>query len=395
MSISVKCACGKNLHVPDHAAGKKVRCPACKAVVEVAPAGSATHISSQQPRRATPIAAKPARRLGSVTAPAPDEPVTKTRSIAPTLVVVGLVATFVCLLAGGGFAAYWFILRKPNATAQSSSSGSDEQSQHDRSLGLHEKYLPDDTKQITSRNFARIRSSALFAELKSKKSSSRRGLKPDIAELELVDDDVDRETVAMTPVFQTKFTLVRIVSLNRDFDLTDFAKQKKWKERKAGNQTLYAKRDDSEYWWTSPEKRVLIRGPVTDIEKISSHTKAPELRPSMKRLMDLADFSRCHVVLEDTTDSKGSGSGYLSQLEGMVFVSDITTEITDTVMMVFEDAQTAEVNMKELEDDMKKHTAKGTEQSISRVDSRIVGTQSTSAETARQDPAKHVGTFEP
>lgn len=35
MPISLSCSCGKALRVPDSAAGKKAKCPACAAVLEV------------------------------------------------------------------------------------------------------------------------------------------------------------------------------------------------------------------------------------------------------------------------------------------------------------------------------------------------------------------------
>jgi hypothetical protein len=35
MPIIVPCGCGKQLRVPDAAAGKKTRCPACQAVIPV------------------------------------------------------------------------------------------------------------------------------------------------------------------------------------------------------------------------------------------------------------------------------------------------------------------------------------------------------------------------
>lgn len=35
MPITLNCACGKSLRVPDSAAGKKAKCPACAAVLDV------------------------------------------------------------------------------------------------------------------------------------------------------------------------------------------------------------------------------------------------------------------------------------------------------------------------------------------------------------------------
>lgn len=48
MPIVVRCTCGKALSVKDELAGKRVRCPACKAVLEVPPAERAA------PARACP-----------------------------------------------------------------------------------------------------------------------------------------------------------------------------------------------------------------------------------------------------------------------------------------------------------------------------------------------------
>jgi hypothetical protein len=84
MPIRVSCSCGKPLQVPDAAAGKAVKCPACAAIVRIpaagasaaatgtAPSAPATR-SQQAPRpqapatgqRLTPQPAKPPQRAGT------------------------------------------------------------------------------------------------------------------------------------------------------------------------------------------------------------------------------------------------------------------------------------------------------------------------------------------
>jgi len=70
MPITFNCACGKTLRVDDGLAGKRARCPACQGVVPIpVPAPAADHgfevvedTAPPPPRRATPVAAKPAAK---------------------------------------------------------------------------------------------------------------------------------------------------------------------------------------------------------------------------------------------------------------------------------------------------------------------------------------------
>lgn len=61
MPITVSCSeCGTTLKAPDNAAGRKVKCPKCSAVIAV-PAEAAEQISSEPPARTRPAPPPPAR----------------------------------------------------------------------------------------------------------------------------------------------------------------------------------------------------------------------------------------------------------------------------------------------------------------------------------------------
>jgi hypothetical protein len=60
MPIAIMCECGKSIRVKDEFAGKKVRCPACKAVVRV-PA-----VDDEVPTLEEPASPKPSSRLEEV-----------------------------------------------------------------------------------------------------------------------------------------------------------------------------------------------------------------------------------------------------------------------------------------------------------------------------------------
>ncbi|MBN9118686.1 MAG: hypothetical protein J0I06_05940 [Planctomycetes bacterium] len=93
MPVRVSCTCGKHLQVPDAAAGKKVRCPACQAVLTVPadaprPAFGAGNtpkpVAAPNPPRPKPLAPaeeKPAKEAMSLDddteEPAPKRPATK------------------------------------------------------------------------------------------------------------------------------------------------------------------------------------------------------------------------------------------------------------------------------------------------------------------------------
>ena len=64
MPITVSCSeCGTNLKAPDNAAGRKVKCPKCSAVIAVPADAVEDNISSAPPSRTSPAAPPlPARR---------------------------------------------------------------------------------------------------------------------------------------------------------------------------------------------------------------------------------------------------------------------------------------------------------------------------------------------
>src|SRR5687767_3644677 len=62
MPLSVRCSCGKSLNVPDHLAGKRGKCPACGAAVEVRAAAPANKPAKPAPEDARPGRATEKRR---------------------------------------------------------------------------------------------------------------------------------------------------------------------------------------------------------------------------------------------------------------------------------------------------------------------------------------------
>src|SRR5438067_4672369 len=59
MPITLNCACGKTLRVADEHAGKRVKCPACAAVLTAARAGAAADGPPPPPAASAPVG-KPA-----------------------------------------------------------------------------------------------------------------------------------------------------------------------------------------------------------------------------------------------------------------------------------------------------------------------------------------------
>ena len=63
MPITLNCACGKILRIPDQHAGKRVKCPACNGILATAPPQPAFEVVEDEPRKLTtarPVA-QPAR----------------------------------------------------------------------------------------------------------------------------------------------------------------------------------------------------------------------------------------------------------------------------------------------------------------------------------------------
>lgn len=63
MPITLNCACGKILRIPDQHAGKRVKCPACNGILSTAPPQPAFEVVEDEPRKLTtarPVA-QPAR----------------------------------------------------------------------------------------------------------------------------------------------------------------------------------------------------------------------------------------------------------------------------------------------------------------------------------------------
>ena len=63
MPITLNCACGKILRIPDQHAGKRVKCPACHGILSTAPPQPAFEVVEDEPRKLTtarPVA-QPAR----------------------------------------------------------------------------------------------------------------------------------------------------------------------------------------------------------------------------------------------------------------------------------------------------------------------------------------------
>lgn len=77
MPIRVACVCGKQLQVPDTAAGRKVRCPACQAVVSV-PDSTPSTSESVDKRPAFGSGSRPAPPLKSTPGPAVKEEESRT-----------------------------------------------------------------------------------------------------------------------------------------------------------------------------------------------------------------------------------------------------------------------------------------------------------------------------
>lgn len=60
MPVTLNCTCGKILRVPDEHAGKRVKCPACSAVISSAPPEPAFEVVEDEPRQLAPT--RPAAR---------------------------------------------------------------------------------------------------------------------------------------------------------------------------------------------------------------------------------------------------------------------------------------------------------------------------------------------
>src|SRR5438477_8429795 len=77
MPITFDCACGKTLRVNDDLAGRKARCPACQAVVDIpAPAADPGFevVEDAAPPPAKPLLARPVLARPPARPPAPPPP---------------------------------------------------------------------------------------------------------------------------------------------------------------------------------------------------------------------------------------------------------------------------------------------------------------------------------
>jgi hypothetical protein len=61
MPITLNCACGKILRIPDQHAGKRVKCPACNGILATAPPQPAFEVVEEEPKQLTPARPQSAR----------------------------------------------------------------------------------------------------------------------------------------------------------------------------------------------------------------------------------------------------------------------------------------------------------------------------------------------
>jgi hypothetical protein len=110
MSISLGCACGKRLRVPDEQAGKRVQCPGCQAVVRVPAPQTVTQRPSTNPTRSDwpgssvvdePLLPAPALKKRKKA---------KGPSWALLAAVLGVLVVFLGLFCIGGGVLAWFLI---------------------------------------------------------------------------------------------------------------------------------------------------------------------------------------------------------------------------------------------------------------------------------------------
>jgi hypothetical protein len=399
MSITVHCSCGKNLEAPERMAGKKARCPSCKQALSI-PFPDDDEQDAVAPRKAAGSRAarygydtggdEAPRRQRDVDLNDDGGPNAKKRAAAGSnkmMLILGIGSVLAVLallvLAGGGFAVYWFLIRdgdSSTASVSGSNSSTSSLESGDAGLGTHQKYLPDNTGAVMSYRMDRIRSTAFYKDLTTGMASGRilRVLSENFG---VAEDDIERLTMAGNNrepfvIFTTK----------KPSTWNEIARKRQFKDQAVGSYTMYTV--NVKMALVVPESGICLQGTPEIVEAVLRRARNPVLNEKLKKAMDLVDFSKYFAMVANP--SALPGPDYWRQAEAVFEEVDISSGFTETATILFKDAKTAEDMQPSIEADAKKqHERPDTgEFSVSIAGSKVIVKETMTADEAKNYKAK-------
>jgi hypothetical protein len=373
MAIVLQCDCGKTLKVSDDFAGKKARCPGCKAVLDIPAAdGDEEAVVAKPKQRARdddddddrPRSKKAARNddddddepraKKAARDDDEDRPRKKKKKGSKKLLLI-------LLLGGGAVALVFFAVVGYAALAYFIGLWP-----FGGGLGAEMKWVPDGCKHIRSERVAHARASKVWKSIESELSADdKKNMSKQYDRLGLSIEDIERETHASDKEGKG----VTIITTNKSLKASDIASKKgsaeggtKYKETKVGSYTMYEPDTGSgpggpgrgfggAMAFAVPDSKIYIEGPRDLIEAVLKRDKKPDLPEGMKKAMDLVSFSNDSASASDTSDR---GSGPDKDVIARASETELGSDVTEKSITLCKDSKAADDKKQEAEVEYKK-----------------------------------------
>jgi hypothetical protein len=373
MTISFQCTgCGRTLKVADDLAGRKGKCPQCKAMLYI-PEGEKSAVTAAPARKKAPPPTPPpeeeeTRDEAAEEAPEPrgkkkkKAKEAKKSMLLPLLLVGGGVLFLLCAGGGTALGLWWFL-----------SGGSQDDAY----------FYPDNTQAVVSIKLDQLLNSAAMQQARQEFPDLNQQLSQVSGQSGGVDPaNIDRIVAASQPFGggMAQANVIAIVHTKQPVKPADveasFQKSQpnlKFNEVKVGRFTMYEGQASAPApgmfgppppppAFVMPDDKRIVAGPASLVRSVLERDKKPDLPDKLQALLKQTDLDATVVFVADAKNAFPKGVGQVGagqpgaaknpfeKVDGLSVTAKVTSDVDVTVTATCADAQAAN----DLRDNVKK-----------------------------------------